>query len=148
MKFFQNITNRGFKLIQFYDAYDELCDIQESSHVEPHIWLGTHKANPKIMASKVQAGGTGWIDYEIPEGVLISHRMHLNRKQAFLIGVKLIMFGISGKVNWYFINHVNEIRDIEIDNECSGGVILPQPIIIDGWHHYCDLVYTKDNSSI
>ncbi len=47
----------------------------------------------------------------------------------------------------YFINHVNEIRDIEIDNECSGGVILPQPIIIDGWHHYCDLVYTKDNSS-
>lgn len=36
----------------------------------------------------------------------------------------------------YFINHPNEIRDIEIDNECDYGYILPKPIIIDGWHRY------------
>ncbi len=36
----------------------------------------------------------------------------------------------------YFINHPDEIRNIEIDNECSGGFILPQPIIVDGWHRY------------
>lgn len=52
MKFFRSKTNRGFKLIQFYDSYDELCDIQESSNITPHVWLGTHSANPKILASK------------------------------------------------------------------------------------------------
>ena len=36
----------------------------------------------------------------------------------------------------YFIKHPDEIRDIEIDNECSGRYILPQPVIVDGWHRY------------
>ena len=36
----------------------------------------------------------------------------------------------------YFIKHPDEIRDIEIDNECSGGYVLPQIVIIDGWHRY------------
>lgn len=36
----------------------------------------------------------------------------------------------------YFINHPDEIKDIEIDNECNGGYILPRPIIVDGWHRY------------
>lgn len=36
----------------------------------------------------------------------------------------------------YFIKHPDEIRGIEIDNECSGGYILPQPVIVDGWHRY------------
>lgn len=48
----------------------------------------------------------------------------------------------------YFINHVNEIRDIEIDNECSGGVILPQPIIIDGWHRYAAARWLYDQGKL
>ena len=36
----------------------------------------------------------------------------------------------------YFINHPSEIRGIEIDNECFDGSILPQPVIVDGWHRY------------
>lgn len=36
----------------------------------------------------------------------------------------------------YFAKHPNEIRNIEIDNECSNGFILPQPFIVDGWHRY------------
>lgn len=98
MKFIENITNRGFKLIQFKDSYDELCDIQESSNIKPHIWLGTHSPNPKILASKVSKNGTGWVDYKMPKDVLISHRMHLNRKQSVLIGFKLIKFGVLGKL--------------------------------------------------
>ena len=98
MNFIKNITNRGFKLIQFRDSYDELCDIQESSNIEPHIWLGTHSPNPKILASKVNPNGTGWVDYDIPEDVLISHRMHLNRKQCVSLGLKLIKFGIINKL--------------------------------------------------
>lgn len=98
MKFFRNVTNRGFKLIQFYDDYDELCDIQESSNIIPHIWLGTHSANPKIMASKVQEGGTGWVDYEIPNDILISHRMHLTRKQCISLAFKLLKYGLFEKL--------------------------------------------------
>ena len=48
----------------------------------------------------------------------------------------------------YFINHVNEIRDIEIDNECSGGFILPQPIIIDGWHRYAAARWLYDQCKL
>ena len=97
-KYFNDITNRGFKLIQFKDDYDELCDIQESSSIEPHIWFGTHSPNPKILASKVIQNGTGWVDYEIQEDVLISHRMHLNRKQCISLALKLMKFGMFNKL--------------------------------------------------
>ena len=36
----------------------------------------------------------------------------------------------------YFINHPDEIKDVEIDNECNGSYILPRPIMVDGWHRY------------
>lgn len=98
MKYLENKTARGFKLINFYDSYNELCDIQKSSSIDPHIWLGTHSPNPKILASKVQTGGRGWIDYEIPDDVLINHRMHLNKKQCVSLGVKLLKFGLFGKL--------------------------------------------------
>lgn len=98
IKYFNNITNRGFKLIQFKDTYDELCDIQESSNIEPHIWLGTHSPNPKILASKLDPNKIGWVDYQIPSDILISHRMHLNRKQCISLGLKLLKYGIFEKL--------------------------------------------------
>lgn len=36
----------------------------------------------------------------------------------------------------YFINHPDEIKNIEIDNACINGDILPLPIIIDGHHRF------------
>lgn len=36
----------------------------------------------------------------------------------------------------YFINHPEEICDIEIDNRCDGLSILAEPIIQDGNHRY------------
>lgn len=92
------MTNRGFKLIQFRDDYDELCDIQESSHIEPHIWLGTHSPNPKILASKINPSGTGWVNYEMSKDVLISHRMHLSKKQCIALGIKLLKYGLFEKL--------------------------------------------------
>lgn len=97
-KYFNNITNRGFKLIQFKDDYNELCDIQESSSIDPHIWLGTHNPNPQILASKVNSNKTGWIDYEMPSDILISHRMHLNKKQCISLGLRLLKYGIFEKL--------------------------------------------------
>ena len=36
----------------------------------------------------------------------------------------------------YFINHPEEIKDIEIDNICVDNYILPAPTIIDGNHRF------------
>lgn len=48
----------------------------------------------------------------------------------------------------YFIKHPDEIRDIEIDNECSGGYILPQPVIVDGWHRYAAARWLFDQGKL
>lgn len=48
----------------------------------------------------------------------------------------------------YFINHPIGIRDIEIDNECSGNFIFPQPIIVDGWHRYAAARWLYDQGEL
>lgn len=48
----------------------------------------------------------------------------------------------------YFINHPNEIRDIQIDNECDNGYILPQPVIVDGWHRYVAARWLHNQSKL
>ena len=48
----------------------------------------------------------------------------------------------------YFINHQNEIRDLEIDNECNGRYILPQPVIVDGWHRYAAARWLFDQGKL
>ena len=78
----KKVTSRGFGLIEFTDLYDAKCNIQKSSLATcDAIWLGVKEAEPKILASKVQAGGTGWVKYDIPEDVLLTTRMHLTRGQ-------------------------------------------------------------------
>lgn len=34
----------------------------------------------------------------------------------------------------YFMNHQEEIKDIELDNQCHGSYIAPVVALIDGWH--------------
>jgi len=100
MKFLKLKTNRGFGLLQFCDDNEELCDIQRSSSaMADKIWLGTHSANPRIMASKTEQGGVGWVDYYISSDVLINHRMHLTRKQSISLALKLLKFGLLNKIN-------------------------------------------------
>jgi hypothetical protein len=100
MKYFKSKTSRGFGLVQFYDDYDELCDIQRSSSAEASkIWLGTHNVCPKILASKTEKGGTGWVEYPIPSDVFINHRMHLTRKQSISLAFKLLKFGLLDKLS-------------------------------------------------
>lgn len=100
MKYLKSKTDRGFTLIQFKDDYNELCDIQQSSAAEESkIWLGTHDARSMILASKIEKGGTGWVEYPIPNDVLINHRMHLTRKQSISLGIKLLIFGLFDRLN-------------------------------------------------
>ena len=94
MKYKKTLTARGFELLNFCDDNGDLCDIQRSSSaMEDKIWLGTHSPEPKILKS-----GTGWIDYPLPNDVLINHRMHLTRKQAISLALKLLKFGLFNKL--------------------------------------------------
>ena len=88
------ITSRGFEYISFTDRSGVKCGIQQSSLAEycqpgtSAIWIGCDEANPKIMAVNAGKFGiktdqtTGWIDYPVPEDVLMNTRAHLDRKQV------------------------------------------------------------------
>jgi hypothetical protein len=92
-------TNRGFELIEFADLYDNKCSLQKSSlATEDAIWFGVDDPDPKIMASKVQEGGTGWVKYPIPDDVLIKTRMHLTQKQVKKLLPHLIKFVETGEI--------------------------------------------------
>lgn len=57
---------RGFGGFSFRDDYGHECSLQESSAVDPHIWLGSDEPT-KI---------------DEPTGHLIKNRMHLNQEQV------------------------------------------------------------------
>jgi hypothetical protein len=82
-------TGRGFGIINFLDAYRTKCSLQESSlATEGAIWLGVDDVQPQIMASEAHLVGleteqtTGWVDYPVPEKVLMHSRMHLTQEQV------------------------------------------------------------------
>lgn len=87
-------TSRGFEFVNFKDHYGVPCSLQASSlaiYCKPGtsaVWLGCDDAQPKIMASDAARLGIktdapcGWIPYPIPDEVLLSTRMHLNREQV------------------------------------------------------------------
>lgn len=99
MNFNEKLTNRGFSLIEFKDRYNCRCSIQKSSlATEEAIWFGIDDPDPKIMASKVQPGGTGWVSYVIPDDVSITTRMHLTRDQVKELLPILEHFVATGEV--------------------------------------------------
>lgn len=48
----------------------------------------------------------------------------------------------------YFINHPEDIRDIEIDNVCYNGRVYPTPIIIDGNHRFLAAMWLNDQGKM
>lgn len=95
-------TPRGFEVQHFRDDYGLDCSIQESSAVEPHVWLGVHNPPHKVIWYGAEKYGinvtekAGWYDYPIPEEVLVESRMHLSRKQAKILAKKLMYFARHG----------------------------------------------------
>jgi hypothetical protein len=94
---------RGFEYIEFDDAYNFKCSLQQSSAIADDtatamqqpgssaIWLGVDEVQPKIMAKHAAKLGVettevnGWIAYpapKLPEEVQLSGRMHLTRVQV------------------------------------------------------------------
>lgn len=89
MKLTKTKTNRGFKLRKFTDLYDNECSIQESSlATDDAIWVGIDDANPIMLqsdATRLGIVGTlvdGWVQYPIPDAVIMHTRMHLTRKMV------------------------------------------------------------------
>lgn len=76
-------TIRGFALVNFQDTHGASCSLQESSIASPpSVWLGIDDANPQIMARNTPEGGNGWVKFELPDGVLLNTRMHLDQALA------------------------------------------------------------------
>lgn len=105
-------TTRGFELNYFKDDYGVDCSIQESSSIEPHIWLGVHKPRIGIMykdrykligIDKVEKDSPecneyGWCTINLPKEALIASRMHINRKQAKELSKQLKYFAKTGRL--------------------------------------------------
>lgn len=103
-------TNRGFELNHFTDDYGVDCSIQESSAVEPHIWLGVHHPRicimykdkdklvgvDKVKLDNPECNSYGWCTINLPKEALIESRMHLNRKQAKELAKQLNYFARTG----------------------------------------------------
>jgi len=83
-------THRGFDISEFIDRYDTKCSLQKSSlATEDAIWLGVSNVDPKIMVFDAGRLGidtkgevNGWVEYDIPEEVLLSSRMHLTQEMV------------------------------------------------------------------
>jgi len=92
-------TARGFALSTFKDMYGSGCSLQKSSlATEDAIWLGIDDAEPKILASQTPEGGTGWVPFNIPDGVSLTTRMHLNKDQAWELSRALRVFAVTGDI--------------------------------------------------
>lgn len=104
-------TTRGFEIQYFNDDYGVECSIQESSAVEPHLWLGVAHNNLKVMAKDKQellesvehltkdypeCNEMGWCTVPLPKDTLIENRMHINMKQAKELAKKLNFFAKHG----------------------------------------------------
>jgi hypothetical protein len=76
-------TKRGFIIYKFKDKYDSNCSLQQSSIADYEaVWLGSDEDQKKHSVT----------------GELLTTRMHLDRKLARQIGLKLITFSETGEI--------------------------------------------------
>lgn len=98
-------TNRHFNIMEFEDRYGHKCSIQESSLAEEAaIWFGVDDPQPKVLAREAHTVGvkteetTGWVEYPIPESVLLHTRMHLTQDQVQKLLPILQRFAKTGQL--------------------------------------------------
>lgn len=92
-------TNRHFDILFFKDRYSVECSMQKSSlATEDAIWIGCNDPEPRILASKTKQGGTGWVDYPLPDDVSCNTRMHLTRRDVWKLLPHIVWFVLTGNV--------------------------------------------------
>lgn len=100
-----------WKRYSFEDTHGVACSIQDSSSVEPHIWLGIDVPEVSILSQKMKGmrparlvpcdGATetiGWHRYEFDKEVFVHGRMHLDRKMARKLAKMLNYFSKNGRL--------------------------------------------------
>jgi hypothetical protein len=98
----KTFTARGFKLHTFEDSYKTPCSFQESSNVDPSIWLGVTEARAQVLATRAAAHGIstdqtcGWVPYPLHPDLNIPTRMHLTRSQAHDLAQILLRYSETG----------------------------------------------------
>lgn len=58
------------------------------------LWIGPNSANPKVR------GSNGWIEYPVPDEVLMTTRMHVSRKQVEDLVAHLMIWLRTGSLNY------------------------------------------------
>lgn len=112
-------TNRGFRYYEFKDKYNTPCTLQKSSlATEDAIWLGVDPVPVKHLVQN-----EGWQEYELPEGVEVFGRMHLDREQAAVLAKQLNYFAETG-----------ELPDVALD-EGSGNLETNDMEKVWLWRH-------------
>ncbi len=87
-------TERGFPYATFTDRYDHECSIQKSSLAfEQAIWIGINDAEPQILDEEF-----GWIEFHVPEEVLMHTQMHLTQEQVKDLLPILQKFAKTGEI--------------------------------------------------
>lgn len=99
-------TGRGFACCEFKDADGQSCRLQKSSAAERDcVWLGVTDPKPSVLAQHAQRFGLktdkteGWIDYPIPEDVLIHTEMFLTKEQVAELLPVLQRFVETGEID-------------------------------------------------
>lgn len=87
-------TARNFEFLEFKDMNGTKCSLQASSvaiYEKPGtsaIWLGVDDPQPKCLHHAAASLGVettatcGWVDVELPEQIMLTTRMHLDRAQV------------------------------------------------------------------
>jgi len=89
-------TERGFRIAEFKDRYDNNCSIQKSSlATEDAIWLGID--NPKLVIFEDENRGR-YIETEMPKTFSVDSRMHLTREQVAELLPILNKFVVTGEL--------------------------------------------------
>lgn len=110
---------------------DKLIEFLPTEHWE---WDKTGKIDLEDISIAIHEGV---LEIPDPYGDIWNHPVLEHKTRDWHIGRIL-----------YFIKHPNEICNIEIDNECDNGYILPQPVIVDGWHRYAAARWLFDQGKL
>lgn len=87
----EGVTERGFPRIDFSDHYQEQCSLQLSSLADtPAIWFGLNATKAKVLK-----GGT-WNPVDLPEGAMVTSRMHLSHQHVKALLPYLMTFVETG----------------------------------------------------
>lgn len=91
-------TSRGFKYVEFVDANDVGCSLQESSATGGKIWLSADTIGIKEFIPGADEPWRPRTEFDAGGRYVANNRMHLSRTQVLRLLPHLIIFVIFGRL--------------------------------------------------